>query len=63
MTQYICGICGLFSSRGTPTILYKNNTACITQLKGEYIHEDNTKHISPKFFFTHDLEKYGDIDV
>jgi len=63
MTQYICGICGLSSSRGTPTILYKNNIACIAQLKGEYINKDRTKQISPKFFFTHDLEKCGDIDV
>ena len=28
-----------------------------------YIKGDRTKHISPKFFFTHDLIKSGDIDI
>jgi len=63
MTQYIRGTCGLSSSRETLTILYKDNTTCIAQLKGGYIKGDRTKHISPKFFFTSDLEKCGDIDV
>ena len=30
---------------------------------GGYIKGDRTKHISPKFFFTHDLEKKGEINV
>ena len=63
MTQYIRGICGLSSSRGTLTILYEDNTTFIAQLKGGYIKGDWTKHISPKFFFTSDLEKCGDINV
>jgi hypothetical protein len=62
MTQHIRGICGLSSSRGTPTILYEDNIAYIAQLKRGYIKRNRTKHISSKFFFTHDLEKYGDID-
>ena len=32
-------------------------------LKNGYIKGDRTKHISPKLFFTHDLQKKGDIDV
>jgi hypothetical protein len=63
MTQYIRRTCGLSFSRGTLTILYEDNIAYITQLKGGYIKGDRTKHISSKFFFTYDLEKYGDIDV
>jgi hypothetical protein len=51
------------SSSRTPTILYEDNTALIAQLKGGYIKGDRTNHISPKFFFIHDLEKCGDIDV
>ncbi|XP_075515737.1 secreted RxLR effector protein 161-like [Primulina tabacum] len=39
------------------------NTACIAQLKGGNIKGDRTKHISPKFFYTHELQKKGDIDV
>ncbi|GJZ08626.1 hypothetical protein Tco_0542909 [Tanacetum coccineum] len=35
--------------------------SCIAQLKEGYIKNDRTKHILPKFFFTHDLQKSGDI--
>ena len=43
--------------------MYEDNAACIAQLKGGYIKEDRTKHISPKFFFTHDLQQNGEIEV
>ena len=46
-----------------PTTLYEDNAACIAQLKGGYIKGDRTKHISPKFFYTHELRKKGDITV
>jgi hypothetical protein len=46
MTQHIRRTCGLSSSRQTSTILYKDNITCITQLKGGYIKEDKTKHLS-----------------
>jgi hypothetical protein len=36
---------------------------CITQIIGGYIKGDRTKHISPKLFYTHELQKSGDIDV
>ena len=62
ITQYIRGTCDLYS-RGTPIIVYEDNITCIAQLKGGYVKGDRTKHISPKFFFTNDLEKCGDIDV
>ncbi|KAL4310252.1 hypothetical protein GQ457_01G011530 [Hibiscus cannabinus] len=61
--QHIRENCGLHSRRVAPTILYDDNTTCIAQLKEGYIKGDKTKHISPKFFFTHDLQKNGDIDV
>lgn len=41
----------------TPVIFYEDNIAYVTQLKWGYIKGDRTKHISPKFFFTHDLQK------
>jgi hypothetical protein len=63
MTQYIRETCDLSFGREIPTILYEDNTICIPQLNRGYIKRDRTKHISPKFFFTHDLEKCGDIDV
>ncbi|XP_075515360.1 secreted RxLR effector protein 161-like [Primulina tabacum] len=32
-------------------------------LKGGYVKGDRTKNISPKFFYTHELQENGDIDV
>ena len=55
--------CGLSSGKLTPTILYEDNAACISQIKEGYIKGDRTKHISPKFFYSHDLIKDGEINV
>ena len=63
MIQHIREKCGLSSIKDSPTILHEDNAACITQIKAGYIKGDRTKHISPKFFYTHDLQKSGDIDV
>ena len=52
--------CGLKCDVKIPTILFEDNAACIAQLKGGFIKGDS---ISPKLFFTHDLQKNGDIDV
>ena len=54
--------CGLSYSKLSPTIIYEDNTACISQLKESCIKGDRTKHISPKFFFTQNLQKDGEID-
>ena len=51
------------SQKDTPIILYEDDAACIAQLKRGYIKSDRTKHISPKLFFTHDLEENGDICI
>ncbi|KAI3821171.1 hypothetical protein L1987_08729 [Smallanthus sonchifolius] len=61
--QHINGSCGISSENKEPTIIHEDNAACITQLKEGYIKGDRTKHILPKFFFTHDLQKNGDIVV
>jgi hypothetical protein len=61
--QHIQEKCGLSSIKDNPTILYEDNVACITQIRGGYIKGDRTKHISPKFFYTRELQKSGDIDV
>jgi len=63
MIQHIQEECGLESIKGSPTVLYEDNAACIAQIKEGYIKGDRTKHISPKFFSTHDLQKNGLIDV
>ena len=54
--------CGLECDK-VPTTLYEDNAACIAQLKGAFIKGDRTKHISPKLFYTHELQKNGDINV
>ena len=63
MTQHIRGTCGLSSSKNLPTILYEDNTSCITQIKWGYIKTDKTKHISPKLFYAHDLEENVDVTL
>jgi hypothetical protein len=55
MIQHIQEEYVLESVRENLTVMYENNTACIAQIKEEYIKCDKIKHISPKFFSTHDL--------
>lgn len=55
--------CDLSYEKLNTTTIYEDNIACIAQLKDGYIKGDRTKHISPKFFFTHDLQKSGDISI
>ena len=55
MIQHIRKSCGLSSIKNKSTVLYEDNVACIVQVKGEYIKGDRTKHISPIFFYTHEL--------
>ena len=63
MIQHIRESYGLSSIKNNPTVLYKDNAACIAQIIGRYIKGDRTKHISPKLFYTHELQKDGEIDV
>ena len=63
MTQHIQQMCGFPMKKDIPITLYEENVACIAQMKGGYIKGDRTKHISSKFFFTHDLEKKGEINI
>ena len=53
MIQHIRESCELSSIKGDPTILFEDNIACIAQITWGYIKGDITKHISPKFFYTH----------
>ena len=63
MIQHIKKSCGLFSIKNKPTVLYEDNVACIAQVTRGYIKGDRTKHISPKFFYTHELQNSGEINV
>ncbi|KAL0454667.1 UNVERIFIED_CONTAM: Secreted RxLR effector protein [Sesamum latifolium] len=59
----LIALCGLESIEKSPTVIYEDNVACIAQIKDCYIKGDRTKHISPKFFSTHELQVEGKIDV
>ena len=65
MTGHILKESGLAvgKEKEEPTIIYEDNAACIAQLKDGYIKGDRTKHILPKFFFTHDLQKAKEVQV
>ena len=63
MIQHIRESCELSSIKNNPTVLYENNVECIAQIKGGNIKGNRTKHISPKFFYTHELQKDGEIDM
>ena len=63
MIQHIQESCELSSIKGDSIILFEDNVACIVQITEDYIKRDRTKHISPKFFYTHELQKSGEIDV
>ncbi|CAL9012491.1 unnamed protein product [Prunus brigantina] len=55
--------CALPSATDTQTILNEDSVACIAQITGGYIKGDRTKHISPKFLYTHELQKSQEIKV
>ena len=63
MTGHVRVESGLAVGQDEPTIIYEDNAACIAQLKDGYIKGDRTKHILPKFFFTHDLQKAKEVQV
>ena len=63
MTGHVRVESGLAVGKEEPTIIYEDNAACIAQLKDGYIKGDRTKHILPKFFFTHDLQKAKEVQV
>ena len=63
MTHHIEESCG-FPINKSPTILYEDNAACISQLREGYIKIDRTKHIPPRFFsYTQELIKDKHIDI
>ncbi|GKB50057.1 hypothetical protein Tco_0900810 [Tanacetum coccineum] len=63
VTQHIRKLCGISLGQESLTVVHEDNSTCIALLKDEYIKGDKTKHILPKFLFTHYLHKSGDIIV
>ena len=47
----------------SPTIIYEDNAACVTQMQTAYIKSNITKHIAPKLFYPHELQQSGEINI
>ena len=62
MSSHVLNTCGI-TIAPSPTIIYEDNKACIAQIQSGYIKSNVTKHISPKFFSTHELQKNEEIMV
>ncbi|KAK1434445.1 hypothetical protein QVD17_00187 [Tagetes erecta] len=63
MTQHISISCGL-ERNGSPTPIYEDKAACVSQMKEGYIKSDRTKHIPPRFFsYTQDLIKEKQVEM
>ncbi|PRQ16575.1 putative RNA-directed DNA polymerase [Rosa chinensis] len=63
VVRHIRGTCGLKSTIDKPTCIYEDNAACIEQMKLGFIKGDNTKHISPKFFYNQQQQALLNIEV
>ena len=60
---HIWELSGLTSTTFRPTCIYEDNAVCIKQLKLGYVKGDNTKHISPKFFYNLEQQQLLNIQV
>ena len=54
MINHIQQSCGIGSIE-SPTIIYEDNSACVTQMQSGYIKSSITKHIVSKLFYPHEL--------
>nr|AAK91878.1 Putative copia-type pol polyprotein [Oryza sativa]AAP52115.1 retrotransposon protein, putative, Ty1-copia subclass [Oryza sativa Japonica Group] len=62
MIGHIQKSCGL-NIDNTPTIIYEDNATCVAQIHMGYVKSNFTKHITLKFFYPHELQKSGEINV
>ena len=62
MIGHIQQTCGLNTVQ-TPTIIYEDNAACVAQVQMGYVKSNLTKHISPKFFYAHELQQLNKVRV
>ena len=61
--HHIQSTCRISSNSDILTVIYEDNVACITQLRGGYIKGNITKQILPKFFYTHELQQNKKINI
>jgi hypothetical protein len=60
--QHVQNTCGL-NMISKPTIIYEDNSTCVAQIQTGYVKTSLMKHISPKFFYMHELEKKENIMI
>ena len=60
MIGHIQKSCGM-NTVDAPTIIYEDNAACVVQMHMGYVESNLTKHIAPKFFYPHELQKSREI--
>ena len=63
MNKIILEQCG-FTQDNKPTIIFKDNAACVAQVGEGFIKSNRVKHISPQIFgFIQELIQGGQIEV
>ena len=62
MMNHILKSCGADCIQSS-TIIYEDNVAYVVQMENSYIKKNITKHIAPKLFYPHELQKNGEINV
>jgi hypothetical protein len=62
MIDHIIRSCGI-GAVDTPIIIFEDNSACVTQMELGYIKNNMTKHIIPKLFYPHEVQKNGEIEI
>ena len=63
MVEHIQSLCGITKNDISPTVLYEDNATCVTKMSNGYVKGNLTKHIAPKFFYPHELQKNGVIII
>ena len=63
LVRHIYGSCGIATNDISPTVLYKDNAALVTQMINGYVKGHLTKHIAQKLFYPYKLQKNGTIIV
>jgi hypothetical protein len=43
--------------------MYEDNATCVAQMRAGYIKSNLTKHVAPKLFYPHQLQKVGEIEI
>lgn len=63
MIKHIWSMCKLTFAIDDILIIYEDNTTYINKLKLGLIKGDDTKHITPKFFFSHEQFQEKKLEV